>query len=267
MHVHPDKLSECGRTRTKKSSWIIGITYFKSHFFSSIFQGTMLKVNSRDCCYVRPVQLLIKSLFSPSNWSESLLHSSVKHHITVIRAPSMFCKWLIKSCEKIKGSILFVLNNIIRTVSNCVKNVTINQGYDYLVCIIRNIGVKLHQLVQRWARVSASAHLKGNTQLPIAWGTPSWDGLMTGSDWLESLMGFMSASKSAKSNTTRHEITVWYKVMVEIIAYTHSSSYWLCRSGSLNRDVQWSIAHYWWQLTEIQTEGWEMQSCVTLWLQ
>lgn len=118
---------------------------------------------------------------------------------------------------------LFVLNNIICTVSNCVKKVTINQGCDYLVCIIRNIDVKLHHLVQIWARVSASAHLKGNAQMPIAWGTPSWDGLMTGSDWLESLMGFIFGSMSAKCNTTRHEITVWYKVMVEIIAYTRAN--------------------------------------------
>lgn len=121
-------------------------------------------------------------------------------------------------------------------MSNCVKKVTINQGCDYLVCIIRNIDVKLHHLVQIWARVSASAHLKANAQMPIAWGTPSWDGLMTGSDWLESLMGFMSGSMSAKCNTTRREITVWYKIMVEIIAYTRSSSHRLCWSGSLNRD-------------------------------
>lgn len=147
----------------------------------------------------------------------------------------MFWECLIERYMWKNKGFAFVLNNIICTVTNCVKKVTINQGCGYLVSITRNIGVKL-QLVQIWARVSASAHLKGNAQMPIAWGTPSWDGLMTGSDWLKSLMGFMSESMSAKSNTTRHEITVWYKVMLEIIAYTRSSTYRLCRSGSLNRD-------------------------------
>lgn len=70
-----------------------------------------------------------------------------------------------------------------------------------------NIDVKLHHLVWIWA--SASAHLKESFRMPIEWGTPSWDGLMTELDWLESSRGFMSGFTSAKRNITRHEITVW----------------------------------------------------------
>lgn len=120
---------------------------------------------------------------------------------------------LTGTCDKIKGVFLFVLNinlnNTICNESNCVRMVTISQGCDYLVCIIRNIDIKLNHLVKIWARASASTNLKGNVQMPIAWGTLSWDGHERGSDWPESLMGFMSGSMPANSNSTRHEITVW----------------------------------------------------------
>lgn len=126
---------------------------------------------------------------------------------------------------------MFVLNNIICTVSNCVKRATINQGCDYLVGNIRNIDVKLHHLVQIWARVSASAHLKGNAQMPIAWRTPSWDGLMTGSDWLESLMdpclpsAILPDMKSLMRGYGRNHC-IYLFIIVSVVPVMFPKSWW-----------------------------------------
>lgn len=81
---------------------------------------------------------------------------------------------------------------------------------------MRNIDVKLHHLVQIWASASARARLRENFRMPIEWGTPSWDGLMTGLDWLESLEGFMSGFMCAKTQycqTCNHcmDGALWWK--------------------------------------------------------
>lgn len=46
---------------------------------------------------------------------------------------------------------------------------------DYLDYIMRNIDMKPHHLVQIWAMAFASARPRGNVQMPVEWGTPSWD--------------------------------------------------------------------------------------------
>lgn len=191
---------------------------FSRHYVESEFQGF----------YFQPeIDLWWLNLFSGSLVSTKYLQNITCSSSPLYVFADVRCRW---------ENTFFFLNNTICTVSNCVKKATIDQGCDYLVCMIGNMDVKPHHLVQIWARASASTHLERNVQMPIAWGTPSWDGLMTGSDWLESLMGSCLGQCLPSAILPDMKSLYGYSNMVEIMPRTRSSLHWLWRSGSVKED-------------------------------
>lgn len=112
--------------------------------------------------------------------------------------------------------------------------VTISQGCDYLVCIIGNIDIKLHHLVEIWARASASRKGMFRRQLheelshEMVW----WQDQIDLKAWWGSCLGpclpivIVLDMKSLCGNS----------VMVEIMTYSFIVTYCLCKSSSLKHD-------------------------------